>query len=114
MVVTREPEWDDASREAMEALALYEAGVCSGCGIHHSLSSNLENVFTFQAETCNTCAGSDRYARIVGAADEKARKAHQDAPPASPLPSDGRKTYLRMMSPDEVAEARAKRASSPG
>lgn len=107
--MTREPEWDDAARDAFEALALYEAGVCHGCGIHHSLSSNLENVFTFSEHICNTCAGSALYSRVIGEADDLAKDADKDAPAAVPVPSDGRTRYLRQMSADEVAEAQEKR-----
>lgn len=66
-------------------------------------------MYTFQDRTCNTCAGSERYGRVLGDADSKARKAAENAPAASPLPSDGRKTYIRQLSDAEVAEVRAKR-----
>ena len=110
-MVTREPEWDDAQRELLQALDLYEAGVCNDCGIHHSLSGDLENVFTFSERICNTCAGSDRYARMMAEAEEKVRKMREGAPAASPLPSDGRKVYLRQMSPQEIEMERAKRSA---
>jgi hypothetical protein len=98
--VTREPEWDQEQRELFEALALYEAGVCAGCGFHHSLTENLENVFTFDVKTCNTCAGTARYARVQQHADQEVRDHLGDhAPPETVDPADGRKVYLRLSRP---------------
>lgn len=96
----------------MEALAAYEADVCSSCGWHHSLSDDLNNVFTFDEKVCNTCRGSDRYARMQHDADEKMRERLGDNSPAgTPLPTDGRKTYMRMLAPAEVDQIRARRTT---
>lgn len=109
-VVTREPEWDNLEREKMLGLAEYEAGVCS-CGFHRSQRDPAENFYTWETETCPMCSASAKRDRENEAEDAKVRKAAGDGPITS-LPSDGRKTYLRQMTPDEVEERR--RSLSPG
>lgn len=93
----------------MLALEQYEAGVCA-CGFHESLAGDSANHFTFEDKTCPVCRGSARYARIQHAADELATKARgENAPPATPHPADGRKTFVRKLGAFEVAELRAGR-----
>lgn len=109
MVVETEPEWDDDERTQMRGLVAFEAGVCK-CGFHSSLTSDKSNYFTFEDRRCPVCAAADRQGRIQNAADDAAKKAAgENPPPGSPLPGDGRLTYIRRMSEAEVAERRARR-----
>lgn len=105
-VVTREPEWDDEQRNLMLALAQYKAELCD-CGNHISLTDDPSNVFQPTERVCAVCAGADRYTRVQQEADEKAIGEKPSA--HTPRPSDGRRTYMRLLPPDEVAAARAKR-----
>lgn len=109
IVVEREPEWDDDERTRIRGLLAYERGVCE-CGFHGSLTQDRSNYFTFKERRCPVCAHVARYGRIQHAADQAAEKAAgENAPPGNPLPGDGRRTMVRRMSPDEVAQAKAKR-----
>lgn len=111
--VTREPEWDDNQRNLMLALAQFEAESCRGCGYHESLTDPANgHTFTPESRICTVCAGADQYARRQSADDEAADKNLSDqAPPETPRPRDGRSTFMRPMSPDEVAAAT--RGASP-
>lgn len=98
----------------MRALDAYEAGICR-CGFHSSLTANRDNFFTFEDRRCAVCARSEVYARIQDHDDEKAMKAFGDDPaPGQPRPTDGRSTFLRRMSPDEVMQIRERRGPSRG
>jgi hypothetical protein len=110
-VVTREPEWDDDSRAEMLALAEYEAGMCSGCGLHRSLCSDPSNHFTFEFDVCTVAAGWAQWGRKVADEDDKAMPGKGE-PPETPHPDDGRTERVRMLTPDEVAKARAGRQGS--
>lgn len=115
-VTTREPEWDDVARDQLLALAHYEADVCD-CGIHSSQSHDKANVYTFQTDVCPVCAGVDVYGRVQHADDDLLldREYGEAGPPAkAPLPADGRRTYLRRASEDEVAAQRAASSTSTG
>jgi hypothetical protein len=95
----------------MRGLDAYEADI-GPCGWHKSLTSDKSNHFTFEDEFCPVCAGVERYSRIQADRDEKWRKQMGDNLPSShPRPSDGRRTFTRLMSPDEVS---ARRASGSG
>lgn len=107
----REPEWDDEQVARLLALGFYEAGVCSGCGFHESLTSDLSNHFTFSESTCNTCRGSAQYGRKLSELDKREAEIMAKAPPLTPRASDGRKVYMRLMSEGEVTERRERRAS---
>jgi hypothetical protein len=110
--VTREAEWTDAERLRMLSLAEYERGVCD-CGLHESLASDAANHFTFETRTCPVCRGIDRFARIQGAADESVRKQRGDnAPPGTPDPADGRRLFVKQLSPGEVDEIRSRRGAN--
>lgn len=114
IVTEVDPEWDDDERTRMRALSAYEAGICK-CGFHSSLTEDKSNFFTFQEHRCPVCAASDRKGRMQDAADEQSKKAAgENPPPGTPQPGDGRTTYLRRMSPDEVAPARARRLPPTG
>lgn len=111
-VVTREAEWDDEQRERMLALGIYEAQVCE-CGFHASLANNPANFFTFETKVCPVCAGVAKFGRRQSDADEKevkARHGEDDPPPNATLPDDGRRMFVRQMSPDEVARLRQRSA----
>lgn len=98
----------------MLALVRYEKGICK-CGFHTSITGDKSNHFTFETKTCNFCAASAKWDRVQADADKKAAKALGDDPaPMSPRPADGRSTYIRLMSLEEVEKRRASRASGPG
>lgn len=97
----------------MLGLAIYESGICE-CGHHSSLTHNLENVFTFEDDRCPVCAGVARYARLRAKQDEAADKALGENPaPHMARAADGRRTFVRQMSPLEVAERRESRGQPP-
>lgn len=109
IVTETEQEWSDADRIRLLALAEYERGVCA-CGFHSSLTNDLANTFTFESKVCLVCRGTDRYMRIQGHADKKASDAlGENAPPGTPLPGDGRRTFVRQMAESEVAQMRQQR-----
>lgn len=102
-IVTREVEWDDRQRARMEALSIYERGVCS-CGFHESLTNDKANAFTFEVKTCPVCRGAAKFDRIQQHSDEQSDKTLGDNPPPGLSRSaDGRRTFIRQMSPLEVA-----------
>ena len=87
----------------MEALGIYERGLCA-CGFHESLTADRANHFTFEVKTCPVCQGAAKFGRIQEHADEKADKRLGDEPaPDAARSADGRRTFLRQMSPLEVA-----------
>lgn len=106
-MVTRESEWDDNSRARAEALSVFEAETCTGCGLHPTIATDPANVFTFDEHTCPVCKGQDIYGRVV--ADRDDRATNDKAPPGSPRPSDGRHIYLRQVDPEEVEKIRRDR-----
>lgn len=82
----------------MLELRLYEAGVCSGCGYHKSLTGDLDNQFAIEVEHCNVCAGVAKHDRIQHADDKKALKAMGDEdkiPPTRKRPTDGRRVLVQ-------------------
>ncbi|AIY15847.1 hypothetical protein GUY44_07385 [Pimelobacter simplex] len=82
----------------MVELRIYEAGVCSGCGYHKSLTGDLDNHFAIEVEHCNVCAGVAKNDRIQQAADRKALKAMGDEdkiPPTRKRPGDGRHVMVQ-------------------
>jgi hypothetical protein len=99
----------------MLALAQFEAETCSGCGHHISVTEDPSNVFMPSTRVCPVCAGQDQYARIQADEDEKADKALGDKPaPQKPRAADGRKTYMRPLSPDEIEAAKTKGGDAGG
>lgn len=96
----------------MIALARYEANV-HACGFHASVLEDKTNFIQPEWHKCAVCAVADQYARVQLDEDDGALKArHGDAiPPKAPRPGDGRSLMLRQLSPAEVEEIRAKRAS---
>lgn len=107
-VVTRESEWGDDDRTRLLALAQYENGL-HVCGFHWSLLEDPTNVFMPEHRVCPVCRGSERYERIQGKADEAAMK-HAEDNPGAPRPTDGRSLYMRILSPHEAEEIRARRS----
>lgn len=101
VTATREPEWDDAERDQMLALQAYERGVCE-CGFHESQIDPAKLFVTFEDRVCPVCAGADVHARVKLANDGDTSKAS----PKEPRPADGRRTYIRRLSPEEVENAR--------
>lgn len=91
---------------------IYEHGVCE-CGFHESLTTDRSNHFTFDVRECPVCKGAAKFARIQQHADEQAdKRLGDDPPPTAARAGDGRRTYLRQMSPLEVAALVAQK--SPG
>jgi hypothetical protein len=103
-VVTREPEWDDAERNRLLALAQYEAE-CHDCGFHWSVLDDPGNVFMPEFKTCPVCRGATRFSRIQDNADKAMREQNKDNPIA-PDPADGRNLFMRQLSADEAAAMR--------
>lgn len=67
---------------------------------------------TFEDRQCPVCKAQAAYARVQHARDAAWEKAHPDAKPATPLPSDGRYTWMRPATPEELAEREARRAAA--
>ena len=64
-VTTTEPEWKDEDRELALALQLYEAGCCSGCGDHMSITTKPENEDLYRAGPdirCHRCTATAQMA----------------------------------------------------
>ena len=95
VTVTREPEWDDVSREEMLGLAEFEAGICD-CGFHKSLTRDKRNVFSFEVDTCPVCAGRARYDRLQRKDDAEVQSRMENAPPTAPRPGDGRHVHMQV------------------
>lgn len=93
-VIERESRIDDIDRAELLALAQYESEVCD-CGYHPSLTDDKGNTFQPETRTCNVCAGQALWHRVL--ADQDKAVPH-DAPPKVPRPSDGRRSYMRMLS----------------
>lgn len=91
----------------MEALTAFEGGVCK-CGFHESLATDRGNHFTFEDKHCPVCAGIAQYERIQHARDDMSLKRHEKPPPGMPRPSDGRRTFTRMLDSDEVRKVQEK------
>ena len=93
----------------MLALAAYEAGVHDGCGLHDSIA--MEDPFIEIIDrTCPICAALAASMR-KRAADE--REVEKDYPPGKRHAEDGRRSFVRVLSPAEV-EARKKGESGAG
>lgn len=100
-IVEREARIDDADRVELLALAQYEAEVCS-CGWHPIIADDPANTFTPEDRICPNCAGMAVWGRIKHEDDERVP---HDAPARTPRPSDGRHSYMRMLTPQQAAEA---------
>jgi len=98
----------------MLALDIYRRGVCA-CGFHESLTEDRANHFTFDQRTCPVCRGVAKMARLQAHEDEQAEKAlGQNPAPGIPRLADGRRTFVRMMSPLEVAALSARKSAPDG
>lgn len=103
-VVTREAEFNDADQIGLLALQRYESEV-HACGHHASLLADKSNFFEPATHVCAVCAAKDRWDRMLRDSDATAIKG---LGPKDPYPSDGRSTYTRLLSPEEVAERQSK------
>ena len=115
-LVKREPEWSDDDRAQLLALAVYEGAICA-CGFHESLTSDKSNYFQPEFRSCPVCAAADQWSRVQAKADAEAAKARgENAPPLTPHPEDGRRLFVKRLSPTEVEARRARngRAVDPG
>lgn len=95
-VAETEPEWDDLQRDRMGGLVLFERGV-HACGFHLSLTTDRENHFAIEEDTCLVCASTDQFDRIRAEGDKRAleRIGGEKAPAGAPRPADGRITYVK-------------------
>ncbi len=81
----------------MIELRIYEAGLCSGCGYHRTLTTDTDNLFDIVHEHCNVCAALAKYGRTQDVKDKKALKSigGDDARPEIKRPDDGRHVTVR-------------------
>jgi hypothetical protein len=100
-VVERESRIDDADRVELLALAEHDAQICR-CGFHPLIAMDDSNTFTPETRTCPVCAAQAVWNRVL---DEDDKVPH-DAPARTPRPSDGRESYMRMLTPQQVATAK--------
>jgi hypothetical protein len=97
----------------MQALVEYEKGVCSGCGVHHSLIEDDEFYWTFDERFCAMCASAAQHGRAQAAIDRKRIEELGDDPdPLTPLPDDGRTTMIRELTPAEAMRQKTRRRES--
>lgn len=105
---TTEAEWDDYERDKMLALDIYDAAICSGCGVHKSRMRKGVDHYTFAEESCVVCAGADMFHRHLAAKDHGHEKtipdSYSDSAKASlPRPADGRKVYIKAQTAAQAA-----------
>lgn len=95
----------------MLGLGIWENGL-SPCGHHSTLTGDKSNFFTFEEEKCGVCASFAQYQRMVASRDESAMKPYGDNPkPEVKRPGDGRRLWVRQLSPWEVMARQASRES---
>jgi hypothetical protein len=82
-------------------LAQHDAEVCR-CGWHPILADDKSNSFTPEVRVCPVCAGRAGWDRVL---DEQDKVPH-DAPAKTARPSDGRHSYMRMLTPEQAAAVR--------
>ena len=105
-----ESEWSDADRADSLALDLYLDGICA-CGHHVSLTKDKTVGFEPTTRTCGVCGSGDVYGRTLQADDDAYEKQlGENAPPTTPRPSDGRHSFVRMLTPAEKADRERRRA----
>jgi hypothetical protein len=100
------PEWDDAERAKMAALAEWEAGI-GPCGHHHAETVDPEHFFFEWANfKCPVCAEVDRHERMKAAEEEQWLKqfGEKGPEPTVPRPTDGRAEWTRRIPEDEARE----------
>lgn len=86
----------------MQGFVKFEEGLCS-CGWHESLTNDKANHFTFEDRVCPVCAGVAQYGRVLAERDEVAEKRlGEKAPARAKRPGDGRRTFTKMLGPDET------------
>lgn len=108
-LVERESRVDDADRLDILALLRHDAEVCS-CGYHPSIARDPDNNWQPETQKCPVCAGQAVWQRVLGEDD---KGVPQDAPPMRPRPSDGRHSYMRMLTPEQASAAQAKASPEP-
>lgn len=93
----------------MLALEFYEAQICSGCGFHKSLTHDKAEHFTFEHDVCLVCKGAAQQDRAQAQHDEAHdKRLGENASPLAARAADGRTTFVRRLSPDEVEALRTK------
>lgn len=103
-IVERESRIDDTDRVELLALAQHDAEV-GPCGYHPVIAKDTANTFTPESDVCPVCAAMDVWNRVLAEED----KVPHDAPARTPRASDGRQSYMRMLTPQQAAA----RATSP-
>lgn len=99
-IIVRESRIDDIDRAELLALARFESEVCQ-CGYHPLLAEDKANNFTPETHVCPVCAAQAVWNRVLQAEE---KSVPPDASPMSSRPSDGRRSYMRMLPP--VTEGR--------
>lgn len=103
--------WTDTDRDEMIALRRYEAGV-GPCGFHHSLTNDPDFHAKVEDEFCQFCADLAVIARVQAAADQEAEKRLGEEPdPKAKRPDDGRRQFIRLMTPAEIEQKKARQQS---
>lgn len=97
-IVERESRIDDSDRAELLALAQHDAEV-GPCGYHPLIASDPTNTFTPETQVCPVCAAMDLWNRVLNEQDN----VPHDAPAKTPRPSDGRHSYMRMLTPEQAA-----------
>jgi len=111
VVVTREPEWNERTRNLALGLSLHDRQTCPGCGLHESIRNDPENLFQLEVEHCPVCRRRDTYLRTLAEQDEKADQPGKPRRPADiPRPADGRHILLRPISRQEAEQNKQRRA----
>lgn len=109
-IITREPEWDDRTRNRHLANAEFRAAVHAGCGLHDSIASD-DPYFTIEDSKCPVCAAIDAQMRSRAAQEHEREK---DLSASAPHAADGRTTHVRLLRPDEIAKLPATGAKGRG
>jgi len=91
----------------MQALVDYERKVHPVCGLHDSIAKT-DPYITLEDDVCPACRAIEVQMR-VRAEDE--READEEAGASEPHAGDGRTTFVRLLSPVEVAAMRSEGAA---
>lgn len=111
-VVIREPRLDDADLGDLLGLTQYQREVCA-CGYHISVATDKSNFFAPETTKCPVCAGEAQFSRALRKQDETHAERHKSDAPMAPRPEDGRRAFMRLLTPEQVEAEREKRAASP-
>lgn len=97
--IRREPEWSDEDRGYAQALLMYEASLCHGCGHPISESHDPAHIYAVEEDVCKACQA---LAVVTQMKREKYAKVKQVS--GKPGFWDGRKFFARKATPEEIAK----------